>query len=577
MDAPNQPPQGDAFDVRRYLAVLRRRWLIILFTTVLVVAAAMAVTYRQTPLYRSSVHFVVGTLIDPTGTTTTSDILVGQWLGQQQLESQTAAIESVPVAERVVDNLGLDVSPTSLLSKVDSELTSEQVLVVEAVDDDPELAATLAQGFVDSYLEARNDAAVDNLLRNIDSLERRRADTESRLSAANAEIDATAGTVDGDQSTVAAPSPAVDPQLLLERDQLVREIGQLDDRISELEASQPADGMGGQVLRPAQVPSDPFSPQPIRNGGLALVLGLTLGAVLAFVRDHLDDAIRSEADIAEATSCPVLGRIPRWAEGKNDRRLVTLVEPTSVASEAYRTLRTTIRFLSLDTKMRSMMVTSPMAGEGKTTVAANLAVAMATLGKRVILVDADMRRPTINQRFGLPGGVGLSDVVADEVSLDDALVDVGIEDLRILPCGPVPPRPAELLASTRMARVMADLAALSDVVVYDSPPLLAVSDGLELATRVDETLLVIDQGESGRHALRSAIEHLRTVGVDASGIVMNNLTSGGGYDHYYTQYQHDAPTNDTPGRRRGKDTPGRRRGKDASPDSKKRRRSRAGV
>ncbi len=300
---------------------------------------------------------------------------------------------------------------------------------------------------------------------------------------------------------------------------------------------------GGQIIAPAEVPTAPFAPKPLRTGILALVLGAMLGVGLAFLRDFLDDAIRSEEQAVRASGRPVLGYIPRWQSKDADDRPVTLVEPASPVAEAYRTLRTNVRFMTVGRTFRSLLVTSALPAEGKTTTAANVAIALARAGTRVLLVGVDMRRPSIHRMFGIESQPGLSDILVGDVELAEVIADVGVPNLRIVPSGLVPPNPAELLSSPTMARLMSELEQIADVVVYDGPPVLAVADALELAPKVGGTLLVVDMGTSGRSAVRHAADRLRGVGVELSGLVLNNLDPGAGYYGYayYHSYVQDEP------------------------------------
>jgi polysaccharide biosynthesis transport protein len=308
------------------------------------------------------------------------------------------------------------------------------------------------------------------------------------------------------------------------------------------------------VLSPAEVPEDPISPQPLRTGALALVLGLLLGVGLAFLRDHVDDVIRDEADFRRATGGrSVLGRIPSWTDPEGGNRLATLIEPTSIASESYRELSAGVRFLLLanaeaatsegpptgaPTVGRSILVTSATAGDGKTSTAANLAVAAARVGLRTLLVDADLRRATVGKRFGIGRTTGLSDLLLNGDTLVDHAVAVGVDNLRILPAGTLPPNPNELLASPAMRALERDILARVDLVIYDSPAVLAVPDALELGRHVDLAIIVGRAGSTGRRQLSSAIERLEQVGTKVAGTVLNDINSkddGYYYSYYYGQ------------------------------------------
>ena len=213
--------------------------------------------------------------------------------------------------------------------------------------------------------------------------------------------------------------------------------------------------------------------------------------------------------------------------------LVAARSPQSQAAEAYRTLRTNIQFSSLDRDLRTLLVTSPGPDEGKSTVLANLAITIAESGRRVIAADCDLRRPSLHRLFGLQEAPGLTTMIL-EAAAEPPLQATAVPHLRLLASGPLPPNPAELLASERMAGVIGRLAAHADLVLFDSPPIAAVSDAAVLAARVDGVLLVVDAGRTRRDTARQAKEQLARVGAHLLGVVLNNVKPERGlYD-----YQH---------------------------------------
>lgn len=214
--------------------------------------------------------------------------------------------------------------------------------------------------------------------------------------------------------------------------------------------------------------------------------------------------------------------------------LITITEPRSPISEAYRTLRTNLDFAGLDQALKTLAVTSAGVGEGKSTTLANLAVVSAQAGRTVIVVDADLRRPTLHEIFGLSNQVGLTTVMMDEAALaSPPLQPTGVEGLSILTSGPLPPNPADLLGSRRMAEVIAALAQRADQVLFDTPPVVAVTDAAVLATKVDGVLLVISAGKTRREYARSAVQRLQQVGARLVGTVVTNLQMGAGFRGYY--------------------------------------------
>jgi non-specific protein-tyrosine kinase len=213
-----------------------------------------------------------------------------------------------------------------------------------------------------------------------------------------------------------------------------------------------------------------------------------------------------------------------------EQELVTVYEPRSPISEAYRTLRTNLDFASLDQALKTLVVTSAGVGEGKSTTLANLAVVSAQAGRRVILVDADLRRPTLHQVFELDNETGLTTVMVDESALDSPpLQESGVEGLSVLTSGPLPPNPADLMGSRRMEEVIAALAREADQVFFDTPPVVAVTDAAVLATKVDGVLLVISAGRTRREYARTAVHRLEQINARLVGTLLTNMQMGAGF------------------------------------------------
>jgi capsular exopolysaccharide synthesis family protein len=214
--------------------------------------------------------------------------------------------------------------------------------------------------------------------------------------------------------------------------------------------------------------------------------------------------------------------------------LITISEPRSPISEAYRTLRTNLDFASLDQALKTLVVTSAGVGEGKSTTLANLAVVSAQAGRTVILVGADLRRPMIHQIFGASNEVGLTTMMMEDAALaSPPLQETAVEGLFVLPSGPLPPNPAELMGSRRMEDVIAALSERGDQVFFDTPPVVAVTDAAVLATKVDGVLLVVSAGQTRREYARTAVQRLEQINARLVGTVLTNVQMGAGFQGYY--------------------------------------------
>lgn len=285
------------------------------------------------------------------------------------------------------------------------------------------------------------------------------------------------------------------------------------------------------VISGPSVPTEPVSPDPTLNVGIGVLAGLALGVALAIARQMLDRSVRTAEDLAAATGLPTLAQI---AAARRRRRadpadlVVVGDDPGSPRAESYRRLRTNLTFSSVTTSMDVVVVTSAVAGEGKTTTACNLAVTLAESGRRVLLVEADMRRPQVATYLGLEGRVGLTDVLVGTVDLADVVQPWGTDGLHVLAAGTLPPNPSELLGSEVMHALVARMRAAYDVVVLDTPPVLPVTDASVAAVHASCVVLVVRQGRTTRDQVRQAVEALRAVDAPVAGTVLNGAPLGRG-------------------------------------------------
>jgi non-specific protein-tyrosine kinase len=266
-------------------------------------------------------------------------------------------------------------------------------------------------------------------------------------------------------------------------------------------------------------------------------VGALFGLGIAFLIEYLDDTIKTPDHVRDLTGLATLGTVVFLDGASPEERMVARTAPKSQGAEAYRVLRTNLQFSALDKPLATLLCTSAEPGEGKSTTVANLAYAMAQADRRVILVDADMRRPSQHKILKLPNNVGLSTALLDR-GRDPAvyLQDTEVANLRVMTTGPIPPNPAEMLNSARMHEMIEILKGEADVVLFDTPPVLAVADTSILASQVDGTLLVVWAGKTRGEMLAQATERLLSLGVTPLGVVLNKLTQRRGSYYYNTYY-----------------------------------------
>lgn len=289
------------------------------------------------------------------------------------------------------------------------------------------------------------------------------------------------------------------------------------------------------VTRPAPLPGAPVSPNTKVNVALGVIVGLALGCVIAALRFKLDKTIRGRREITEVADAAIVGEVAD--DPKSKKRPLIISDPASPRAEAFRRLRTNIRFLSVDEPVRSLVVTGSVPDEGKSSVAANLAIAMAQAGENVVLIDGDLRKARIATLFGLPSTVGLTNVLLGDVPLSQAIQQWRPElPLHIITSGPIPPNPTELLASRRLSETVQSLLATNTVVIFDSPPLVPVTDAAVLARATQGALVVTRVGHTRKDHLDATIEALQNVDARILGVVANRVKSTEGrYAHYIAQ------------------------------------------
>lgn len=519
-------------ELRRYLTIVRNRKWTIIVVVLLCVGLAIGQSLRQTPLYRAQARVLVQPV--PYGATSSSALL------PLDVATESQIVASEAVADLASRDLDTDLSPGALLAFVDvrgatssiSTNSGTQVLAIGYTSPDPAFASAAANAFAESYLEYRQKQALQNLLA-------ARRPIQNRIDAATEQLK-------GVSEDLADATEAADQSLIGtldgQRNALIARLGVLQQRLDDLQPSEAARSGGGQVIQSAATPSAPSSPNKLRDAMVGVIIGIGLGIGLAFVRERLDDRFRGRADLEVALNAPVLATVPRFVVDKQrPRRLIIVEEPSGIASEAYRSLRTNLQFVLSQRGAKSVVVTSSSAADGKTATTCNLAVAVAQTGRRVVLVSADLRRPTLENYFGIQSREGLSTYLMESASVQDIAREVGIPYLRLIPSGQVPFNPAELLTSPRLGELIQTLEANADLVLFDSPPVLAVADAAIISARVGGAVVVVDASKTHRSASLHAKQEIERAGGVVLGSVLNGFNpSQAPYDYYSSHAEYSA-------------------------------------
>jgi capsular exopolysaccharide synthesis family protein len=286
------------------------------------------------------------------------------------------------------------------------------------------------------------------------------------------------------------------------------------------------------------LPKDPIYPRKGLNYALGFILALALAVLSAALAEYFDDAIKSPADLERRCRITPLAIIPRFED--NASRLVTLDSHRSHASEAFRTLRSSLKFAGLGKPLKTILITSPEPSEGKSTVCANLAVAFAQAGQKTLVIDSDLRRPRIHELFGLDRDIGLTTLLVGEASMEEVIRETAVDNLYAITCGPIPPNPAELLESVRMREVLEELKQKFDIIIVDSPLVMGMADAVILSSICDGTLIVARYNSTSRSALNQAKKLMENVKANILGAILNEMdvrrARYGGYYYYYYYY-----------------------------------------
>ncbi len=498
-------------DLRRQIAIVRR-WLPLLVASVVLSAAAGFLVSSQLPkVYEARATLIVGQSLSAANPD------YNQLLVSQRLSTTYASVATTrPSLDAVIQQLGLGTTSDELARRVSAAAPLDSTLLtISAQDANPSRAAAIA------------NALADQLIATSPAIQGRQADLQksidAELKATQDQITATEAEV-GRLTGLASPTPANLATLDTLQGRLIT-LRSTYGTILTFSSNNAANLIS--VVEPAVAPDAPISPRTLLNTLLAAIAALLIAAAIVVIVEYLDDRLKNVEDVQEVAGLSTLGSISRMKGDRNRSemyRLATLLYPRSSSAEAYRTLRTNIEFASVDLPIRTLLVTSSMPGEGKTVTTANLAVAFAQAGRRVLLVDGDLRKPGIHIVFDVPNNHGLTTLLRNEQASLDAITNpTEQENLRLLTTGPLPPNPAELLGSQRMRAALERLKASCDLVIFDSAPLVAVTDSAILSSFLDGTLLVIDAGRSHRAAVRQGQEALAKAGATVLGAVLNRL------------------------------------------------------
>jgi polysaccharide biosynthesis transport protein len=495
-------------------------WLILL-AGILAGTAAYFVSIHTTPQYETSIRLLVSDPPNMQGLNTSAMINTNT---QTMTSTYAQMLVDGPVLQGVIDKLKLPITTDQLKPSISvNVVTNTQLLMVTVRDTNPQRAAdianTLATVFTTRILELQSQryaSTQDGLAQQVADMEKQIEDTNNAIATEK--------------------DPAQQLQLQARLTQYRSLYSNLVTNFEQVRMAEAQTSTNLFVSDPARVPVEPVSPTTSLNTVLAVLAGILLASVAIFIVDSVDDTIKNPDEIHDLFNLNVLGVISHHEVG--DEKPICLAEPRSPVAEAFRTLRTNITFSSVDSPIRRIMVTSSNPQEGKTTIAANLAVVLAQGEKSVVLLDGDLRRPQVHSKFSLPNRLGLTNLFLQPLESLKGVVQI-LDDTRlgVVTSGGLPPNPAELLTSHKMTGIMDRLNQDFDIIVIDTPPVLTVTDALALSVGMDGVILVAKPGMTKHKEFKQTVELLRGVGARILGVVLNEIKPKSlRYGYYYSRY-----------------------------------------
>ncbi len=512
-----------------YLKVIWRwAWFLIL-AAIITGIAAYFITERQPSVYQAK------TLVMVNGASGSSyDSYMSIYSGTQLATTYAQTMTTQPILSEVENRLGIPVSSANIAVR---QIENTQLITISVEDTDYNNAAAIANTLVTIFAE---QVFTDQTSRYADlkaGLEKELNSLDELINSVNVKLAA----LEAKTSGISEASQAD----YLKRTELEATLAQyqqsrayLFSNYQSIKLSE-AQSTSSIIQKDPAVPDPrPIRPQPMRSAFLAGLIGLALAAVGIFLIAFLQDEIRDPDEITRKWGLPVLGVILNY--GSHQENIITISQPRSPISESFRSLRTNIQFSGVEKKLHTLLVTSASPSDGKTSVAANVAAVFAQGDCNVIVMDCDLRKPRIHKAFQVSNRIGLSDFfIRSDDRLDGVYKKTENNHIGVITSGSLPPNPSELLGSTRMNEVLRIVEKECDLLIMDTPPLLAVTDALVLANRVDGVILVMDPKKTKRAAIKHAIDQIRRVNANLLGIVLNNVNSKNTHTYYTKNYYYD--------------------------------------
>ncbi len=512
-------------ELNKYLFPLRKWWWLVLASTLLAATFSYLDIQRKPTIYQASTTLMIGTTItDPNPAY--NEIVLSQQLA--------VAYAEIANRELVRDGAMHALNLSQLPKYIARAVPNTQLIQINVTDSNPERAQMVANELAaqlilqsPSSTQLEDQSRQDFINERLNSLEVQIKDTEAEIENLQEELGSMISSqqIDDTQTQISS---------------LESKLSSMQDNYGVLLSNTQQGAINTlTVIEPAAIPS-PVGPKRTLTVLLAAALGFALAVCQAYLLDYLDDTLKSAEEVKRLFSAPIIGHIFEHKDEIDKKQLYDTANLQHPIVDAFRNLRTKLEFSEVDRPLKTILVSSPDVGDGKTSVAANLAQSIAQKEKKVVLLDADLRRPNIDKYFNLTNDLGLVDVFLGRATINDVFRFEGINKLAVITAGNVPPNPTELLGSKKMEQILSMLEKVSDVVIIDGPPLF-VADAMILASKVDGVLLVVRPGHTRRSLAKLSMEQISQAGARLVGVVLNRIPLRGadyyaGKSYLYTYY-----------------------------------------
>lgn len=530
-------------EIQQYITLIKRWFWLIILGGLVAAGAAFIISKTQEPVYRASSLLLISEGAAPNSGGEFQAFQLSERLAQSYIERLT----NYEVLTEAIGNLGLTMDPDALHNAMQASLVNNSQLIALSIEDtNPQVAAALAN-------EIPTVFANRNMTMQLERFANSKANLETELAEIKAELASA-------EAVLAAEKSNGNEQIQVEQltDNLLRlrethsKILQSYEDIRVAEAG----SLNNIIIdEHARIPTQPISPRTVTNTLLAGVVGVMLAVGVVFLIEYLDDTVKDPDSMESVTGLSTIGIIPKYTPRAENEKLVMEAQPRSPDAEAYRQARTNVQYVGVSQDLATILITSANANEGKSTTAANLAIALAQADSKVVLIDTDLRRPSLHHKFNVPNNMGLTNLLLSKENDVAFIQETETPNLRLITSGPLPPNPAELIHSARMKDIFDWLHEEVDYLVLDSPPVLAVTDAVLLSQLASTTLIVVEAGKTRQQSLLLAARQIEAVNGHIAGLIINKINprrSGYYYNYYYQSNYHYLQNDNQGGKRKQK-------------------------